>query len=92
MNAHLCHHPDCRREVEPRYLACRPHWFALTSELRARILATYRAGQEIDKRPSAEYLAAFDACVAFWKRSPARNSIEAAQIGSRQLLLRLGGS
>lgn len=37
---------------------CKTHWFRLPSRLRSRIWATYRPGQEVDKRPSAEYLSA----------------------------------
>lgn len=36
---------------------CKQHWFALPTRLRARVWRTYRPGQEIDKRPSPEYLA-----------------------------------
>ena len=35
---------------------CREHWFRLPKRLRDRIWATYRPGQEVDKRPSAAYL------------------------------------
>ena len=37
---------------------CRQHWQRLPAEIRSRIWATYRAGQEIDKRPSAAYIEA----------------------------------
>ena len=37
---------------------CKTHWFRLPSRLRSRIWATYRPRQEVDKRPSAEYLSA----------------------------------
>lgn len=37
---------------------CKAHWFTLPKVLRDRIWATYRRGQEITKRPSAEYIQA----------------------------------
>jgi hypothetical protein len=36
---------------------CRSHWYALPRELRDKIWTAYRPGQEIDKRPSPEYIA-----------------------------------
>lgn len=35
---------------------CRKHWRALPARHRYRILATYRPGQEVDKRPSRAYI------------------------------------
>lgn len=36
---------------------CREHWFKLPKQLRDQIWKTYRAGQEITKTPSLEYIA-----------------------------------
>lgn len=55
---HFCHWPDCRERVPPKLWGCRRHWFALPASIRAAIWRTYRPGQEVDKRPSPEYLAA----------------------------------
>lgn len=57
---HRCHWPSCDRQVPPRMWGCSEHWFRLPKRLRDRIRATYRPGQEIDKRPSAAYLDAAD--------------------------------
>jgi hypothetical protein len=65
---HLCHHPACDREVPPRLLACRSHWYALPTPLRDRIWATYRPGQEFDTSPSRAYLTAMDTCIRHWLR------------------------
>jgi len=54
---HHCHWAGCRREVPPAMWGCKAHWFKLPLRLRNRIWKTYRPGQEIDKTPSAEYLA-----------------------------------
>jgi len=37
---------------------CKSHWFALPKEIRARIWAAYRPGQEITKTPSRQYIEA----------------------------------
>lgn len=48
--AHLCHWPTCTHRVPPRL------WHRLPVQLRRRIWAAYRPGQELDKNPSAAYL------------------------------------
>jgi hypothetical protein len=37
---------------------CARHWRMVPKHIQREIWATYRPGQEIDKRPSAEYMAA----------------------------------
>lgn len=54
---HTCHWPGCEVAVPPKLWGCKRHWYALPARLRADILRHYRPGQEIDKRPSAEYVA-----------------------------------
>jgi len=53
---HRCHWPGCTKAVPPRMWGCSPHWFSLPKHLRDLIWATYRPGQEIDKRPSPAYI------------------------------------
>lgn len=53
---HTCHWPDCPKAVPPKMWGCRDHWYRLPRPLRDRILRSYRPGQEVDKRPSQEYL------------------------------------
>jgi hypothetical protein len=55
---HSCHWPGCARQVPPAMWGCRQHWFALPRELRDRIWATFRPGQEESGAPSLAYLAA----------------------------------
>ncbi len=64
---HTCHWPGCGRSVSPAMWGCKLHWFTLPKRLRDRIWATYRPGQEIDKRPSETYLDAAQA-VQHWIR------------------------
>lgn len=53
---HHCHWPGCTRQVPPAVWGCKPHWFKLPKHLRDLIWRTFRPGQEIDQRPSREYL------------------------------------
>lgn len=60
---HLCHAMRCGTVVPPKMLMCAKHWRMVPKPLQARIWATYRQGQEIDKDPSEEYLNAQVAAV-----------------------------
>jgi len=55
---HHCHWPGCTKQVPPAMWGCREHWFRLPKPIRDRIFDAFRPGQEIDMRPSPEYLAA----------------------------------
>lgn len=54
---HHCHWPGCLAQVPPAMWGCKTHWFKLPKTLRDEVWRTYRAGQEQDLRPSADYLA-----------------------------------
>jgi hypothetical protein len=54
--SHTCHADQCRATVPPRLLMCRRHWYMVPKPLRDAVWAEYRPGQEIDKRPTREYL------------------------------------
>lgn len=71
---HRCHHPTCNNVVPPNLLACKPHWFQLPDSIRNEIWRTYRSGQEIDKRPSAAYIAAFKEAERYWLGQMANKS------------------
>jgi hypothetical protein len=58
VTAHTCHWPGCETTVPPKMWGCSKHWFKLPKAIRDRIWAAYRPGQEIDKNPSAAYIAA----------------------------------
>ncbi len=60
---HLCHAKGCHARVEPRLLMCPRHWRMVPAKLQADVWRTYRAGQEIDKSPTREYLAAARAAI-----------------------------
>jgi len=53
---HTCHWPGCPKSVPPAMWGCKAHWYILPKVFRDKIWAAYRPGQEIDKRPSEEYL------------------------------------
>ncbi|HSR77591.1 MAG TPA: HIRAN domain-containing protein [Xanthobacteraceae bacterium] len=55
---HACHWPGCEVETPPSLFMCRPHWHALPRALRRAVWDAYRKGQERDKDPSREYVAA----------------------------------
>lgn len=60
---HTCHAKGCNVKVDPSKLMCRRHWKLVPEPLRTAVWATYRRGQEIDKRPSPQYLAAAQAAI-----------------------------
>jgi hypothetical protein len=53
---HHCHWPGCDRQVPPAMWGCKEHWFRLPKNLRDKVWATYRPGQEDTMTPSASYL------------------------------------
>lgn len=55
---HVCHAVGCTTPVPPRLLMCGRHWAMVPKALQREVWATYRHGQEVDKRPSQAYLAA----------------------------------
>lgn len=54
---HFCHATGCSTEVPPRLLMCLRHWRMVPRDIQSAVWRHYRPGQEIDKRPTAEYLA-----------------------------------
>jgi hypothetical protein len=62
---HTCHAQRCDVEVEPAMFMCQPHWFMVPPALREGIKGSYRPGQEVDKKPSSEYLALAHAAIEF---------------------------
>lgn len=61
--AHTCHALGCGRECPPRHLMCPMHWGMVPPEIGRLIYAAYRPGQEVDKRPSAEWIKAANLAV-----------------------------
>jgi hypothetical protein len=56
---HHCHWPGCETQCPPAMWGCRDHWYRLPQDLRDKVWATYRPGQELnqgDLRPSAKYI------------------------------------
>ncbi len=54
--SHRCHAEDCKVEVPPKMLMCLRHWRMVPRALQNAIWEHYRAGQEVDKRPTKEYM------------------------------------
>jgi hypothetical protein len=53
---HHCHAYGCEEEVPPKMLMCLRHWRMVNSTIQKLIWKHYRPGQEIDKKPSPEYM------------------------------------
>ncbi|MDP2214752.1 hypothetical protein [Phenylobacterium sp.] len=56
--SHHCHWPGCDAQVPPAKWGCKRHWFALPPQIRAKIWNAFRPGQEVDQRPSRQYVEA----------------------------------
>lgn len=54
---HTCHAEDCNVPVPPKLLMCLKHWRRVPRTIQREIWRHYRPGQEVDKRPTPEYLA-----------------------------------
>lgn len=61
--SHRCHASGCGKAVPPNLLMCLKHWRMVPRAEQREVWRTYRRGQEIDKRPSPEYLAAATAAI-----------------------------
>jgi hypothetical protein len=55
--AHHCHWPGCKVQIPPAAWGCIMHWKMLPKDLRDKIWATYRIGQEKNMTPSKQYIA-----------------------------------
>ena len=83
---HRCHAEGCEKQVPPKMLMCLRHWRMVPKTLQARIWATYRPGQEVDKRPSAEYMAAQKAAVDAVASAEQETYSGAAYSGVRRII------
>lgn len=73
---HTCHWPGCGLAVSARFWGCSTHWYLLPAQIRREIWRTYRVGQEIDKQPSPEYLAAAHSAREFARDYDARKEAQ----------------
>ena len=53
--AHVCHWPGCKEVVKPAMWGCKKHWMTLPKKLREALWEAYEPGQEVTKKPSAQY-------------------------------------
>lgn len=60
---HKCHAEGCDVLVAPKFLMCWPHWKMVPGNIRKALWKEYRQGQEVDKRPTQEYLLVATAAV-----------------------------
>ena len=54
--SHVCHAPDCKRQVPAKQFCCPVHWFALPKKIQDAIWREYTPGQETTKRPTWRYM------------------------------------
>lgn len=74
---HECHAAGCKVATPPARFMCRMHWFALPPTLRRRILESYQAGQESNKRrPSGAWMVAAFEAIAFVAAAEQREDAE----------------
>lgn len=65
MREHSCHAYGCDTTVPPKMFMCLRHWRMLPKAMQREVWGAYRPGQEIDKQPSALYLAVTRRAIAF---------------------------
>lgn len=65
---HACEHPQCFRQIEGRLFGCRPHWYALPTDLRSEVWRTWKARLRAPGDPTAvaAHEAAKAQAVRFW--------------------------
>ena len=54
---HHCHAVDCDIAVPPKMHMCLKHWRMVPKAVQELIWKHYRPGQEIDKKPTIDYIA-----------------------------------
>lgn len=65
MVIHTCHAAGCSVAVPPKMFMCRRHWYMLPKKLRDSVWETYRPGQEVDKKPTVEYILTTTWCICW---------------------------
>jgi hypothetical protein len=55
--SHTCHADGCKVAVSPKLFMCASHWAMVPHPLQREVWKHYRPGQEVDKKPTREYLA-----------------------------------
>ena len=61
---HVCHADRCTKAIAPAFLMCPMHWRMVPAEIQRRIWLLYRPGQEVDKRPTGQYMTAMKEAIA----------------------------
>lgn len=56
MAEHTCHALRCETAVPPRMFMCHRHWSLIPKARQRELWQVYREGQEVNKRPTIEYL------------------------------------
>jgi hypothetical protein len=64
-DVHRCHVERCITPVPPAMLMCTRHWRLVPYPMQREVWKHYRKGQEVDKRPTKEYLVAANTACNF---------------------------
>ncbi len=72
---HVCYAPACRSRIPNRRMFCPSHWRRLPAKLKRPILGHYREGQEIEGRPTKEYIAAVRTAIEHYERRVAAGPV-----------------
>lgn len=81
---HVCHVHPCGAKVNPCYLMCKPHWDMVPQDLRDEIYKYYRLGQEVDKKPTREWLVASLKAIRYVSRLERENANKRLPSGDGQ--------
>jgi hypothetical protein len=82
VSAHHCHAKECTEPCPPKHLMCAKHWRMVPQELQQQVWASYRPGQELDKRPSEAWMFAAKAAIlaVFQREQEHRAKIRAGNV------------
>ena len=60
---HCCPMPGCGRPIKAKFVLCADHWHTFPKEIQTRVWRHFRRGQDLDDKPSREYIAAAQAAI-----------------------------
>lgn len=79
--SHHCHADGCQKEVPPKMFMCLKHWRMVPKTFQNEIWKYYRPGQEVDKKPSQDYVKATQLARAIVRLREAGFSLDAIYKG-----------
>lgn len=83
---HTCHAVGCAINVPPKLVMCPKHWRMVPLALQREVWRHYRVGQELDKRPTFEYMVAQRAAVNAVAVAEGRKPLPPISINTKRYL------